>query len=97
MAMVATAGVAAAIIVAVVGSASGMNTTMCRLHEAREGIPSMEKTDLPLVGQQTPPSWTPPSNVRVRYATSADAPAGSVTDETMCGQPAGQLLVTIAR
>jgi hypothetical protein len=95
--MVLGAVLSAAIIVAVMGSASGTTTSACRLHEAREGIPSLEKMDVPLVGQQPPPGWVPPSNVRVRYARSGDAPPGSVIDETMCSQPAGQVLVTIAR
>jgi hypothetical protein len=97
LAMFLVAVVAAAIIVAVIGSASGVSTSTCRLHEAREGIPSLEKMDVPSVGQRVPPSWLPPKNVRVRYTTSAGAASGSVTDETMCGQPTGQLLVTIAR
>jgi hypothetical protein len=95
MALVAV--VAAAITVAVVGSASGVSTTTCRLHEAREGISSLEKMDVPVVGQHPPLGWVPPKNVRVRYASSADTPSGAVADETMCGQPAGKLLVTIAR
>jgi hypothetical protein len=87
---------AAAVAVAAVGSVSGVSPSICRLHETREGIPNLEKMDVPLVGEQPPPGWVPPKNVRVRYTSSADAPSGSVTDETMCGQPVGQLLVTIA-
>ena len=88
---------AAAIVVLVTGPASGANTATCRLHEAREGIPSLEKIDVPAVGQQPDPGWVPPKNVHVRYVRSSDAPTGSVVDETMCGQPSGQLEVTIAR
>ena len=95
--MVLVATVAAGIMLVVVGSASSERMTICRLHEAREGIPGLEKMDVPLVGQQPQPGWVPPTNVHVRYVSTADTPAGSVTDETMCGQPAGQLLVTIAR
>jgi len=88
---------AAAIVVIVAGAASGTNTATCRLHEAREGIPSLEKMDVPAVGQQPEPGWVPPRNVHVRYVRTGDATSGSVVDETMCGQPSGQLLVTIAR
>ena len=97
LAMVLVAVVAVAVIVVLTGAVYGVSTSACRLHEAREGIPSLEKMDVPLVGQQPTPGWVPPINIRVRYVQTDDAASGSVVDETACGQPTNHLLVTIAR
>jgi hypothetical protein len=70
-------GIAArATAVIVTGAASGTNTATCRLHEAREGIPILQKMDVSAVGQQPEPGWVPPRNVHVRYVRSGDARQG---------------------
>ena len=81
----------------IVRAAMGVADDGCRLHEAREGIPGIEKLGVPGVGQQPQTGWDPPANVHVRYVKTDAGLPGAVVDETMCGQPRGQLLVSIAR
>jgi hypothetical protein len=78
---------------------SGSATSLCRLHEAREGIDGLEKMDALAVGSPVPAGWVPPSGVRVRFVRTADVPRGTVVDVTRCGR-SGQtdaLQIAIAR
>lgn len=87
----------AGIAVVLLGPVSNVNVDICRADEAREGIPALEKLDVPLVGHAPRQGWVPPPHVQVRYVTTDEAASGTVVDETMCGQPRRHLLVTIAR
>ena len=97
LAMLLLAVACAGLAVVIVGPVSNANADLCRLHEAREGIPVVDKLGVPGVGQQLPSGWTPPADVKVRYASSRDLPSGMVADETACGQPTNHLLMTIAK
>jgi len=91
--------VMAAVVVIVTGPVSNMPTSLCRLHEAREGVRDLEKIDVPPVGAAAAAGWVPPSGVRVRFVRTGDAPRGTVLDVTRCGRsgPSDALYVVIAR
>jgi hypothetical protein len=88
---------AAGVILVVRATASDLSgVSMCRFHEAREGVPGLEKSGV-IVGERPSTGWTAPPGAEVRYARSA-LPSGVVVDASWC--PAAKqdhLVITLAR
>jgi hypothetical protein len=88
---------AVATVVVVKATASDLSgVSICRYHEAREGVPGLEKSGV-IVGERPLPGWTPPPGAEVRFKHFA-GPSGVVVDASWC--PAANrdhLVITFAR